>query len=449
MTKRTFLFYNIGGDWEALALRIKAEGYPIYYYKRKGMTKGREETGVGLFEPDEMVDDIYECLNEFKDRKGDIVILMDDNGYGDEADYLRYEGWRVVGGSSWADEAEYDRSLGLDIMQSIGLDVPFEQDFESIDDALKFLETDDDEARYVFKPHGEDMAGSSRTYTAKNKQDLIDYLKWTKADVTEKHTNIGKFVLQEFVEGIEADFAGYFNGHDFIKDMVMIDIEEKKSGDGNKGAAVGCMGNVVLNVGKSKFFDKYMMPLTDQLRSVGYVGTISINNIFASRTVNKHKDYFEGEPYGLEFTPRFGWDAHLTEAAILKDNRQNLADFYIALADQDQFKFPVGKVGCGVRVYSGSIDLSKDDVQGRLFSFDKSTAKNLWFYSVSRKKGAFIIEDNPVLVVNTVGKNLNNTIADCYAILKDKLNVPDIYYRMEIGKRAEEVLKFLQLHGWI
>ena len=59
------------------------------------------------------------------------------------------------------------------------------------------------------------------------------------------------------------------------------------------------------------------------------------------------------------------------------------------------------------------------------------------------------MEDGPVMVVNTVGRNLNNTISDCYALIKESINLPDAYFRMEIGKRAEEVLKFLKEHGWV
>lgn len=446
---KTFLFYNVSGDWESIALRVKAEGFPIYYFKRKGMIKGREDTGKGLFEEGEIIDDQYECLNEFKDKKSDLIILMDDNGFGDEADYLRSEGWCVIGGSEWADHIEYERSAGLELMQQIGLDVPFEQTFETIDDAMDFLNTEPDECRYVFKPEGEDFAGSSRTYTAKNKQDLIDYLKWTKADIEEKHTEIGKFVLQEFIDGIEADFAGYFNGHNFIEDLCLLDIEEKKSGDGNKGEATGCMGNIIVNVGKSKYMTEIIEKLTPLLKDSGYVGEISLNNIFSSKNQGEHKQYEEGKPYGLEFTPRFGWDAHLTEMAILKDSGMKISDFYIALADQKPFKFPVGKIGVGVRTYTGSISLKKEEVAGRFFSFLKNVAKNLWFYSVSYKNKSFIIEDNPVLLVNTVGKNLKNTISDAYELLKSSVNIPDVYYRMEIGQRGEEVIKFLREHEWI
>ncbi len=445
--KYTFLFYNTCNEIQSIALRVKAEGYPIYLYKHK--TGEKDDSGVGLFTDEEIVYDLYDCISKFIDKKDKLIIIVDDNGHGNEVDYLRNEGWKVVGGSSWADQIEYERSKGLDLMEKTGLPVPYEEDFNSIDEAIKFMEGEDDDARYVFKPEGDDFAGSSRTYTGKNKQDLIDYLKWTKSDMLSNGTAIGKFVLQEFIEGIEADFSCYVSDGKFVDNLVLIDIEEKKGGDGNKGAATGCMGNIVINVGKSKYFDKYLKPLEPYLEEANYTGDISINNIFSAKTQGKHKVYEEGQPYGIEYTPRMGWDAHTTEMAILKDSKLKISDFYIALAEGKKFNFPVGKVGCGIRVYTSSIDLNKKDSSGRFFSFDKSIAKNLWFYEVSYKDKSFITEGNPIMVVNTVGKNLANTISDCYAILKEKVNVPDVYYRMEIGKRADEVMKFLSSHGWI
>ena len=444
---KTFLFYNIGGDWEGIAQRIKDEGCPIFNFRTKDQIKGREDTDFGIFTKKERVDDLYEILNKFRDHKEDLIILLDDNGHGDEADYLRSEGWLVIGGAAWADKIEYDRALGLNVMKGLGMQLPDEHTFTTFDEGLAFLESEPDDCRYVFKPDGETMAGSSKTYTGKNRQDLMDFIKWMKADCVEKHYEIDKFVLQEFIEGIEADFAAYFDGDKFMDGSICLDIEEKKSGDGNKGEATGCMGNVMLYIAKSKFFDKYISKLTPALKAKGYVGQISINNIFAKGS--KDGKYKAGVPYGLEFTPRFGWDAQTTEMAIHKAAGQKVSDFYIALATKQKCNFPTNLVGCGVRVYTGSVNLKKDDVAGRYFSFDPSIKDNLWFYSVSYKDNAYRIEDNPVLMVNTAKPTLKAAIDDCYENLLKKLNVPDVYNRMEIGSRAKEVITFLNQYGWL
>ena len=447
--KYTFLFFQIGGDFLSIAQRVKEEGHNIYFYKQKGMVKGREETGAGIFEKEELTNDAWEIIN--KTSKEELIILLDDNGEGDMADFLRRDGYMVIGGSSYGDKIEYERSLGLDLMEETGLDVPFEKNFTKIDDAVAWLESQEEEARFVFKPEGEEFAGSAKTYTAKNRQDLIDYLTWIKEDCLSKHYTVAKFVLQEFVEGIEADFAGWFNGKEFLKETCLLDIEEKKSGDGNKGEATGCMGNIVINFPESKYFDKYIKPLEAKLAEVGYIGEISINNIFAKAegNDNKNKEYIAGEPYGIEYTPRMGWDAHLAELAMIKYTGGKVSDFYIALAKHQQYQMPVYLAACGVRVYTGSISLKKDEVAGRYFSFDKEVEPYLWFYSASKTKAGFSIEDNPVLVINTVSESIQEAIDQAYTMLKDNVAVPDAYYRTEIGKRAEEVVSFLTKYGWL
>lgn len=438
----TFLFINMSGDFESIAQRIKQEGYPIFYYKQKGMAKGREDTGLGIFEKDEITDDFWEVINKVPQQN--LIILIDDNGMGDMMDYLKNQGYRVIGGSSYADKIEYQRGLGTKLMEKIGLAIPEEHVFDNIDEAISFMSEQPASERFVFKPEGEDFAGSSKTYTGKNRQDLIDYLKWIKEDTKVKHYEVNKFLLQEFINGIEADFSAYFDGDKFMKGSINIDIEEKKTGDGNKGEANGCMGNVVLFVEKSRYFDEYIKKLTPMLRKIKFTGQISINNIFAYG----NKEYKDGTPYGLEFTPRFGWDAHLTEVALHLKNGQKLSDFYISLVEQKDFEFPTGLVGCGVRVFTGSISLKKEEVAGRYFSFPKEIEDNLYFYSVAKDKNSYTIQDNPVLVLNTAGKNLKSTIKECYDKLK-LLNIPDIYYREQIGMRAEEVLLFLKKYNWI
>lgn len=439
----TFFLVNVGGNFEPIAMRLKVEGNKIYYYKEKPNVNfpghGSDQIGVGIFEKDEMVDDIFEVINKFRSNKKDLIILFDDNGFGNTADFLRSDGFQVIGGADWCDKVEYERSLGTKLMQDIGLQIPPQNIFNKIDDAIKYIEIQKDDYRCVMKPEGESFAGTSRTYTAKNKQDMLDYLKWTKQDIEEKHTPIGKFLIQDFIEGYEADFAAYFNGDDFI-DACLVTIEEKKSGDGKGGGeATGCMGNIVINFPQNKYFKLYLEKLAPILKKVGYVGEISINNIFSKK---------DGKVYGLETTPRLGHDAMVTEAAILQEAGIKLSDFYTSLIDKKPFSFPENLVGCGIRVYTGSTSLKKDDVAGRYFSFKEDIKEYLWMYCASYKNKSYVIEDNPVLVVNCVMPKLFDAIKGAYEYM-DEVNIPDAYYRSEIGSRAKEVLTFLSKSKWI
>jgi len=435
--KYTFLLVNVGGQLLSLAQRIKQEGYTIYMYVYPEMREHGLQTGVGILADKEMVTDYYEILNKIP--KEELIILVDDNGKGHEFDFLRKQGYMVVNGSAFAEKIEYDRSIGTQLMQKIGLAVPQTHSFDSIEKAIGFAEKQKEDIRFVFKPDGEDFAGSSRTYTAKNLRDLIDYMKFTKSEIDSHKITMESFDLQEFIEGEEADFSAYFDGDKFMVGSTALDIEEKKSGDGNKGSATGCMGNIILYVNKSRYFDEYIKKLEPILKKMGYVGQISINNIFS------HKD---GKPYGLEFTPRMGWDAQTTEMAILKSAGRNISDFYIALATKKRFDFPYNRVGTGIRIYTSSVDADHTAIKGRFMSFSPKVKENLWFYNTSYTNDMYIIENNPVMVVNYADTSLQKSIDGAYEVLKN-VNVPDIYYRMEIGKRAETVIRFLKKYQWL
>jgi phosphoribosylamine-glycine ligase len=435
---KTFLFLNYNGCFESIAQRVKAEGNAILYWKAAKLFKGGDATGTGIFDKKELVDDFWETLRTVP--KKDLIILVDDNGEGEMFDHLRSEGYAIIGGSALGDKIEHERMLGTKLMQKIGLKVPDTHSFNKIKDGIDFANKQDPEKRFVFKPDGLELAGSAKTYTAKNIEDLVEYMKWIESDCVEKHYSIEKFELQEFIKGIEADFAAYFDGEKFMKGSFVIDIEEKKTGDGNKGQATGCMGNIISFFDETKYFYDYLDKLTPFLKECNYVGEISINNIFEEET---------GEPYGLEFTSRFGWDAHLTELAIIKDSGGSISDLYIAWANKQPFKFDHKLTGCGVRVHCNQPGVDKAEARGRRFSFDPSIEDKLWFYSAYKNDNSYMMDDGIVLVANTTDTLVRRAIEKCYDEVLPKINISDIAYRMEIGQRAPEVLRFLAFHRWL
>lgn len=433
-----FVFVNVGGVMLGAAQRVIEEGDLGYLVRNSD--KPPDHTGDGLIDPGCLINNLWGEL----DSK-EVVIIFDDNGQGDLADHLRADGYKVIGGSSFADELEYDRTLGTKIMSKLGLKTPPTNSFTKIKDGLDFLaKVKDPEQRFVFKPCGCDFAGGSKTYTAKNVKDLEEYMNWLQSDMTEKKYTIDEFELQEFIDGYEADFSAYFDGEKFMEGSNCIDIEEKKVGDGNKGQAVGCMGNVIYFPKNDKYFKTYIEKMAPMLKKKGFVGQISINNIFAKS---------DGQPYGLEFTPRLGWDGHPTELAIHKAAGKKVSEFYLALANKTKFDFNHELVGCGVRVYSATPEIERPQIVGRRFTFDKAIQESVYLYSASYEDGVYEIEkfanETGVLVANGVDKTVPKAISAVYDDILPKIDIPDAYFRNEVGKRAAEVMKFLSSKGWL
>lgn len=434
--KPTFLFVNCGGESLPLAIEVKNEGNKVYLTRTPSNDPSRDEIGTGLLSKDEIIDDIWEVINNTP--KESLYIVVDDNAHGQQFDHLKNEGYKVIGGGSMAAKIEHDRSFGTKIMEKIGMSLPHTEVFDSLDKAIEYVKKQPEEKKMVFKPEGEAFAGSSYTYTSKNGSDLYLYMEWIKNEMSNHKISISKFLLQDFIEGVEADFEATFDGEKFMKGSVAIDIEKKKSGDGEKGEATGCMGQIEFYVEKSRFFDKYMKPLEPLLKKHKFTGPISVNCIFDEK----------GNAWPLEYTPRYGWDATISEVCILKKAGLEISDWLMAVADKKDFAFPHNLVSCAIRVYSGSVGHSKKDVAGRYFSFHPKTKDYLYFYGASYQKECYIVEDNPPLVVSYADKSIKKSIEGAYKIV-EKVYVPDRYYRMEVGNNAAKVVKHLIKHNWI
>lgn len=205
----------------------------------------------------------------------------------------------TIGDSKLADELEDNRLFGIEVMEESGINVPPYEVFSDINTARTFVSKT--KKRYVFKPNGGQDQSSATTYVSTSYEDLLEYF-----DKLEEFTKGTEFILQEFVEGgTEISTEAYFNGEDFF--FINATLEEKKFMNGNIGPNTGCAGNLVwLYADKPKVFTQGLGKLKDYLTAVGYRGMVDLNTIVT-----------QGSLYGLEWTPRFGYDASATLFSLL------------------------------------------------------------------------------------------------------------------------------------
>jgi phosphoribosylamine-glycine ligase len=444
--KYKFLFINLGGDFLSIAQRVQNEGYQTFSWYSPEAKKGTSETGKGIIY---LVDDKFDVLNQFKDKKDELIILVDDNAEGDLCDYLRAEGWMVIGSSHFGDTAEHERDLGNELAKKVGLTLPPTKvfsDFQSAKDFLNEVSGKYPDARFVFKGNGADLAGGSKTYVGKNITDTLWFLDWVEKDQQVHNYHVDTFELQLVIDGIEADFASWFDGEKFT-DTVVLDMEEKKMA--GLGAAEGCLGQIITFLPNEKhpYFQNYLKNLAPILKKTGDVTEWAGNNIIGEKD---HKAYF------LEWTPRFGWDAAFGELAILQDAGRSIADFFIRLATKAGFPkgyFPYGKYSAAVRFYSESTGAKSEDVKGKPIYWDESIEDNLWFYNIrKREDDTYEVSGNPVGVAVAVADTPQEALQRVYEIVSPKNNLlttPDIWYSEHIGERALEELPKLKKWGWL
>jgi len=270
------------GHW--FSLRFIEEGHSVDIYWADKDKDGIDCLGGMCPEP---------LITEPSFNKYDLV-LFDLTGSPQLADKARAEA-PTIGDSDFATEIENNRLLGIQLMEQAGINVPEYETFDEISEAKRFVKKMN--KRYVFKPFGGQRQDTANTYVGKSAEDMIRYL-----DKLGDTTKGQQFIMQEVVEGTEVSTEGWFNGTDFH--LLNGTLEEKKFMDGGRGPNTGCSGNLVFSydsLNPPLIFREGLGLMKDILAETGFRGPIDLNTIVSDTKV-----------YGLEWTPRFGYDAAAT-----------------------------------------------------------------------------------------------------------------------------------------
>jgi len=247
----------------------------------------------------------------YEPEKYDLVVF-DATGSGDDADYSR-EQVPTIGDSSLADKLEEDRLYALDFMTRCGLQVAPYEAFDNPADGIRHIKKRD--RRLVFKPIGE-QDDKSTTYVSRDAQDMLRYF-----DVLFRSAKVSEYILQDFVEGVEASCEVYINSTGYY--ALNGTIETKKFLNAELGPNTGCSGSLCWLMPKENtLFDKGLRRCIDPLQQMGYVGPIDLNTIANAEGI-----------WALEFTPRFGYDATALLARMLPIG---FGDFLYAIASEER-----------------------------------------------------------------------------------------------------------------
>lgn len=341
----------------------------------------------------------------------------------------------TLGDSEFATCLEDDRQFGISTMEQVGINVPPYEMFSSLDEARRFVEKTN--KRYVFKPftEGEEQS-SAATYVSESAEDLLKYF-----EKLGSMTHGVDFLLQEVVHGVECSIEGWFNGEDFY--FVNATIEEKKFMNANKGPNTGCAGNLVWCFGSEPaLFTQGLGRMKDFLRENDFRGMIDLNTIVSDRKI-----------YGLEWTPRFGYDASST---IFSLYRGDLGKFWHDIASGNQpIDDPItGEFAAAVRMsippYPSEVEGEHPDgvpIQGLE---PEDITEGCYMYD------AMLDEDDELVtagvsgfVASPIGRAISIDAAFCNVHDKlKKIKIPDAQYRTDVKKSTEARYLQLQRNGW-
>lgn len=341
----------------------------------------------------------------------------------------------TIGDGSLNCKLEDDRAFGIELMEAAKIDVPPYEEFANSKDAAQFVKKEG--KRYVYKPNGGQDQDADTTYVARDAADMLGYL--NRMDVKLAGTPC---IMQEFIAGTEVSVEGWFDGSEFW--LTNFTLEDKKFMNDNRGPNTGCAGNLVGLLGPStRIYREGLEKAKDILQSLGYRGMIDLNTIVT-----------EDKAYGLEWTPRFGYDASATLC------RMYAGDYGEMLASIASGQQPDALWGAE---YGASVRLSippypteipgKHKVEVICMGLDPDRD---YLYDV-RSSGSHNSIDPTLETVGVsgfiaapiwIGNDPVKTFEHLYHIV-DGIKIPNMQYRTDCDKSALKKLAKLKTQGWL
>lgn len=387
--------------------------------------------------------DNRECLKRLIEQRESLeefsaydLALFDLTGFGVLAEKARAE-TPTIGDSDFADRLEHDRLFGIQFMEHAGIKVPPYEHFTDVTQAIRFIKKT--KKTYVFKPCGEG-ADTSATYVSKSAEDLLRFI-----DILWRSTPIKEFILQEFIKGTEVSTEVWMNGNGYY--FLNHTLECKKFMNGDLGPATGCAGNVVFACERENpLFIHGLKKALNALNDEGYVGMIDLNAIAT-----------DGEVFGLEWTPRMGYEGTCNVASLLP---MDFAEFLCAIARGENLPDLTPK-----HSFSASVRLSvppypADGLPKKYYrsgipieGMNRKLLSN--FYAVDMR----LNEANENLF-ETAGINgwlgaaigCGETIEQAFDRVKDvidSIRVPNLQYRTDIRGAVAKRYHELEANGWL
>lgn len=424
--KLKFLFVSKWGEILDIAYSILKEGNDVKFYIE---TASCREVGYGF---------VPKARDWRKYTDWADIIIFDYTGWGKEADELRTLGKRVIGGSSYTDLLELDRSFGQSELKKHKVKILGYQEFHSFQDAIVYVKENPN--TYVIKPSGE-IQDLKQLLFVGNDEDGNDIIRILKAFEKTWGNEIAAFQLQRKVKGVEVAVSAFFNGSQFIKPY-NITFEHKKLFPKELGVSTGEMGTSMFWTEDSPLFDATLSKFEKTLQQANYVGHIDVNCIVNGNGI-----------YPLEFTSRFGYPQVFIQRAGITEP---IGQMFYKIANGESFKIQVKK-GFQVGAYMVVPPFPYEDKKSfEMFSKDaivlckKPLKEGVHPQHLKSVNGEWLItgDSGVALLISGTGLTMKEAQKTMYNRISNVL-INSSYYRTDIGDRWSEDSDKLYAWGYL
>jgi len=421
------------------AMRCAAAGHHVRTcMARDKKTHQRIKIGDGLIEKIE--NEAWQASMKW----ADLVTMTDNVKWLHELDAWRKRGFPIFAPSYESAELELNRGKGQEFLKKCGVKVIDYEMFSDYKKAEKYVLAN--QQRYVSKPNGD--RDKALSYVSKSPADMLFMLRrWQ-----ERNKDVGQFMLQEFVPGVEFAVNGWM-GKDGFAQYIEESFEHKKFMVGDVGPNTGEMGTVIKYVADSALAREILLPLEAGLRKMGHTGSIDVSCIVDEN----------GEPRPLEFTSRLGWPAFNIVQPLHPDPCEWMAHL---IDGEDTFR-PLTDHAVGIVLTIPEFPYSKitkREVSGvPLYHLDDDNPYRSFLSpcevmsgSAPAMDGDDLVEDKRLMVsagdylcvATGLGESVREAQKEAYKAV-DSLEVPDnLMYRTDIGEKMKKWIPELQAHGF-
>lgn len=345
-----FFIISQSGEGNGLVLKLKNEGHEVFLYFKNSAARKKLKG---------MVDQVLSIpigLEKLPD-----AVIFDSAGMGKEADRIKKLGYRVIGGGEWNDKLKLNPSFAMKAMSSFGIKAPMTYAFDSIGEAIAFIDTQ--KKLLVYK--------AEYTYIPKTNQELASHLLNLKLE----HGVDTPCILQEFIEGEEVSTEIWYAKGKVVANPIGI-LETKNFMVGDVGP-YACQNSCVFAYPnrEPKIVQQSLKKIHRFVEHIEYTGPLSICGIVKN-----------GKFYGLYFTPSFNYPSLYAFMRILDEP---LGEFLVRIAKGENTAMKL-KGGYGVTLKvsippypgkGGSGDWCVDEIGPTVFPLDVYLSEGK-FYTV-------------------------------------------------------------------
>ena len=314
---KTFLVYDSGLALDH-ALALASRGNKVYYFVewRARNTKLEEHiVGYGYNQIEKILD--YGTVYKNVD-----AVIFTDCSFGAIADKMRSEGVNVFGTSLLGSKLEIDRNFMLDELSKLGIKVPSYQVVMGVDELLKKKV---DGKKQVIKV--------DNIYRSNFETTVVETVDELKIALEEARfgvmKNSMKFIITEFVEGVEIGVDAFFNGKHFLRPYHF--GNETKGSNGTFGKWVN-----------ESIWDSVFSKLEPWLEKAGYRGSISLEGIWDGKDITV-----------LDVTARFPYPCGSVYGICI----ENYDDVILAVARGEDIDIKL-KTG----IYTAQLSFEREDL---------------------------------------------------------------------------------------